>query len=96
MNFEVLDEAIKSEDPVSIVVIGAGGGGSNAVNGMIERGIRGVKFVAVIRIYRPLEATRPGSSSRLERRLPEAGEREAYPRSANSPLWRTRTRSRKS
>ena len=52
MNFEVLSEAEKlaepaSQEPVSIVVIGTGGGGSNAVNGMIERGIKGVKFVAV-------------------------------------------------
>ena len=47
MNFEVLNEAVKPEQPVSIVVIGAGGGGSNAVDGMIERGINGVKFIAV-------------------------------------------------
>jgi cell division protein FtsZ len=47
MNFELLTETVKTENPVSIVVIGAGGGGSNAVSGMIERGIRGVKFIAV-------------------------------------------------
>ena len=59
MNFEVLgefeeveelssvSEIEKTESPVSIVVIGVGGGGSNAVNGMIERGIKGVKFIAV-------------------------------------------------
>ena len=50
MNFELLSEVGEAgtmERPVSIVVIGAGGGGSNAVNGMIECGIRGVKFVAV-------------------------------------------------
>ena len=47
MNFEILGETFKVEAPVSIVVIGAGGGGSNAVNGMIERGIKGVKFIAV-------------------------------------------------
>ena len=47
MNFEVLNEAVRMDKPVSIVVIGAGGGGSNAVDGMIERGIKGVKFVAV-------------------------------------------------
>ena len=44
MNFEVRSEA---EVPVSIVVIGIGGGGSNAVNGMIERGVKGVKFIVV-------------------------------------------------
>ena len=47
MNFEVLGDAFKVEAPVSIVVIGTGGGGCNAINGMIERGIKGVKFVAV-------------------------------------------------
>ena len=47
MNFEILNEAIKADRMVSIVVIGAGGGGSNAVNGMIERGVKGVKFIAV-------------------------------------------------
>ena len=41
MTIEVLDE----KEPVSIVVIGTGGGGSNAVNEMIRHGIKGVKFV---------------------------------------------------
>ena len=41
MNIEVLDE----REPVSIVVIGTGGGGSNAVNEMIRYGIKGVKFI---------------------------------------------------
>jgi cell division protein FtsZ len=43
MNIEVLEE----KEPVSIAVIGTGGGGSNAVNEMIRRGIKGVKFIAV-------------------------------------------------
>jgi cell division protein FtsZ len=47
MNFELLSETVKKEKPVSIVVIGTGGGGSNAVNGMIDCGIKGVKFIAV-------------------------------------------------
>ena len=47
MNYQVLCETVKEEDPVSIVVVGVGGGGSNAVNGMIGRGIQGVKFIAV-------------------------------------------------
>jgi cell division protein FtsZ len=33
--------------PVVIKVIGAGGGGSNAVNAMIDYGLRGVEFIAV-------------------------------------------------
>ena len=47
MDFEVLSEIEQAEDPVTIIVIGSGGGGSNAVNGMIDQGIKGVKFVAV-------------------------------------------------
>jgi cell division protein FtsZ len=47
MNFELLCETVKKERPVSIVVIGTGGGGSNAVDGMIDSGIKGVKFIAV-------------------------------------------------
>ena len=47
MDFEVLSELENAEEPVSIVVIGTGGGGSNAVNGMIDRSIKGVKFIAV-------------------------------------------------
>ena len=47
MNFQVLSETLKAEDPVSIIVIGTGGGGSNAVSGMIQRGVKGVKFIAV-------------------------------------------------
>jgi cell division protein FtsZ len=47
MNFELLSETVKKEKPVSIVVIGTGGGGSNAVDRMIDCGIKGVKFIAV-------------------------------------------------
>jgi cell division protein FtsZ len=54
MNIEVLEEREVAqsiqrleEQPVNIVVIGTGGGGSNAVNGMIKRGVSGVTFVAV-------------------------------------------------
>ena len=47
MNFELLNETVKKEKPVSIVVIGTGGCGSNAVDGMIDCGIKGVKFIAV-------------------------------------------------
>ena len=47
MNFEMVNEKPAVDLAVSIVVIGAGGGGSNAVDGMIECGIKGVKFVAV-------------------------------------------------
>jgi cell division protein FtsZ len=35
------------ENPAQIKVLGIGGGGSNAVNRMIEQGIQGVEFVAI-------------------------------------------------
>jgi cell division protein FtsZ len=47
MIFQVHNELEQTEAPVSIVVIGTGGGGCNAVNGMIERSIKGVKFIAI-------------------------------------------------
>ena len=47
MEFEVRSETLEMGAPVSIVVVGAGGGGSNAVNRMVECGIDGVKFIAV-------------------------------------------------
>jgi len=47
MNFELLCDTVKKERPVSIVVIGTGGCGTNAVDGMIDSGIKGVKFIAV-------------------------------------------------
>src|SRR4030081_262107 len=35
------------EGAARIVVLGVGGGGSNAVNRMIQAGVRGVEFVAI-------------------------------------------------
>src|SRR5512135_2442740 len=35
------------DNPAQIKVLGIGGGGSNAVNRMIEEGIQGVEFIAV-------------------------------------------------
>ena len=41
------DTDISSNYLAVIKVVGVGGGGTNAVNRMIEEGIRGVEFVAV-------------------------------------------------
>ena len=35
------------EGAARIVVLGVGGGGSNAVNRMIQSGVRGVEFIAI-------------------------------------------------
>jgi cell division protein FtsZ len=45
MNVEILDEKMLNPAPAYIKVIGAGGGGSNAVNRMIEFGLHGVEFI---------------------------------------------------
>jgi cell division protein FtsZ len=46
MNIEILDGQVSDSNPTIIKVVGAGGGGSNAVNRMIEAGLRHVQFVA--------------------------------------------------
>jgi cell division protein FtsZ len=43
----MLDDLSQSESFAQIKVVGVGGGGSNAVNRMIEAGLRGVEFIAV-------------------------------------------------
>ena len=45
MPFDVSNELV--EDVVQIKVVGVGGGGGNAINRMVEAGVRGVEFVAI-------------------------------------------------
>ena len=45
MPFDVSSELV--EDVVQIKVVGVGGGGGNAINRMVEAGVRGVEFVAI-------------------------------------------------
>jgi cell division protein FtsZ len=45
MNIEYVDEKPQGASPTVIKVIGAGGGGSNAVNRMIAAGLRNVQFI---------------------------------------------------
>jgi cell division protein FtsZ len=45
-NIQVFDEIASESNPTIIKVIGAGGGGSNAVNRMIECGVQQVQFIA--------------------------------------------------
>jgi cell division protein FtsZ len=47
MNIEIFEDKMDVPVPAVIKVIGAGGGGSNAVNRMIQCGLQGVEFVAV-------------------------------------------------
>jgi cell division protein FtsZ len=46
MNIEILDGQVSGSNPTIIKVIGAGGGGSNAINRMIEGGLQHVQFIA--------------------------------------------------
>lgn len=45
MNIEFVDEGSRAANPTVIKVIGAGGGGSNAVNRMISSGLKNVGFI---------------------------------------------------
>ncbi|MCR5495881.1 MAG: cell division protein FtsZ [Treponema sp.] len=50
MDFEVINEQgsnLSNENPTVIKVVGCGGGGSNAVNRMIEANIQNVEFIAL-------------------------------------------------
>ena len=42
MSFEMVDETV-----VQIKVVGVGGGGGNAINRMVDAGVRGVEFIAI-------------------------------------------------
>jgi cell division protein FtsZ len=42
-----LDFDVEMQQFAKIKVIGAGGGGNNAINRMIEAGLKGVEFIAV-------------------------------------------------
>jgi cell division protein FtsZ len=66
MNIQVLEERERSSGPRSTIikVIGAGGGGSNAVNRMIECGFEGVEFIAANTDLQAL------NSSKAEIKLP--------------------------
>ena len=44
MPFEIAEELA---NVVQIKVVGVGGGGGNAINRMVDAGVRGVEFVAV-------------------------------------------------
>jgi cell division protein FtsZ len=54
----MLDFDLEMETLAQIKVIGVGGGGSNAVNRMIEGGIQGVEFIAVNTDYQALNLSK--------------------------------------
>lgn len=44
-------ESAEGNEGARILVVGVGGGGNNAVDRMIEKGIRGVEFVEIGRAH---------------------------------------------
>ena len=68
MNFQIYEDdlsiASSGTSPTVIKVIGVGGGGSNAVNRMIQAGLTNVEFVAVNTDLQALQ------SSQAELRIP--------------------------
>ena len=72
-----------------IKVVGVGGGGTNAVNRMIEEGIRGVEFVAINTDAQALaisDAWAPAPTPRLAARLPMSPAT-TLPRRLLAPTW---------
>jgi cell division protein FtsZ len=57
MPADILEEKIASRSQTVIKVVGLGGGGSNAVNRMIELGLSGVEFIACNTDHQALENT---------------------------------------
>jgi cell division protein FtsZ len=57
------------EGAARIVVLGVGGGGSNAVNRMIQSGVRGVEFVAVNTDTQALARSEAGARIRIGEKL---------------------------
>ncbi len=66
MTFE-LDDAI-SEGAI-MKVVGVGGAGGNAINGMIQQNLRGVDFVAVNTDMQALETSKAESKVQIGRSL---------------------------
>ncbi len=59
-----------------IKVVGVGGGGSSAINRMIDAGIKGVGFVAINTDIQALHYNKAKEKSISEKRLPEDWARE--------------------
>ena len=57
------------EGAARIVVLGVGGGGSNAVNRMIQSGVRGVEFVAINTDTQALARSEAGSRIHIGEKL---------------------------
>lgn len=79
-------ESAEGNEGARILVIGVGGGGNNAVDRMIEKGIRGVEFVAVNTDKQQLDRTKASITVQIGEKLtrglgaganPEIGQKSA-------------------
>ncbi|GHV78473.1 cell division protein FtsZ [Spirochaetia bacterium] len=86
MNLEVHEETVMGPRPTKIKVIGAGGGGCNAVNRMIDHGLQQVDFIAANTDQQALNLNKAGTKLTLGTKLtgglgaggkPEIGEKAA-------------------
>ena len=67
--FETAIPVIPALSPAVIKVVGAGGGGSNAVNRMIESGLSGVQFIVVNTDVQDLNKSNAGDKLQIGSRL---------------------------
>ncbi|HAA34018.1 MAG TPA: cell division protein FtsZ, partial [Firmicutes bacterium] len=65
----MIDFEIETETYAQIKVIGVGGGGSNAVNRMIEAGLKGVEFISVNTDAQALELARSSAKLKIGTKL---------------------------
>lgn len=65
------DENTMLDGTATIKVIGVGGAGNNAVNRMVESGIRNVEFIAVNTDRQALLLSKAASKYKLEKKLQE-------------------------
>ncbi len=79
----------------NIKVIGVGGGGSNAVNRMIESGLQGVQFISVNTEDQVLEVSQADVKLQIGEKLTRASAPALILRSANRQLWKARKKSSK-
>ena len=79
-------ESAEGNEGARILVVGVGGGGNNAVDRMIEKGIRGVEFVAVNTDKQQLDRTKAPTTVQIGEKLtkglgaganPEVGQKSA-------------------
>ena len=64
-----MEETMYKAGQASIKVIGVGGGGGNALNRMIEDGLKGVEFIAINTDQQALEETKAGTKIQIGEKL---------------------------